>query len=84
MSTTNSLKNSEPASFLIDGVGGFAGGDDFVDAEPVGDELGAGVAEDSALKAGLGGDEECCALGGEGVGFVARLWRGSRGRRGRS
>lgn len=28
------------------------------------------MAEESALEAGLGGDEECGALGGEGVGFV--------------
>ena len=48
---------------------GFAGGDNFVDTEPFGNYLAAGVTEDSTLKAGLGGDEEGGALGGEGVGF---------------
>ena len=60
-------------SLLIDGGGWLAGGYDFINAEPLGDELAAGVAKDSALEAGLGGDEECSALGGEGVGFVVVL-----------
>ena len=50
---------------LVDGLGRLAGGDDLVNREPLGDELAAGVAEDSALEAGLGGgDEEGAALSG--------------------
>ena len=36
------------------------------------------MAEDSALEAGLGGDEECGALGSEGVGLASSLARNCR------
>src|ERR1700727_3921502 len=55
---------------FVDGVDGLAGCDDLVEMEPAGDELAAAVAEESALEAGLGADEEGAALGSETVSFV--------------
>src|SRR5579859_526336 len=67
------LEELRTGLFLVDGHGGLAGGDDLVQLEPFGNQLAAGVAKESTLKAGFGGDEEGSALRGEGVGLVGVL-----------
>ncbi len=52
------LEEVGAVTFLIDRACRLTGGDDFIQLQPLRDELTAGVAEDAALKAGLGADQK--------------------------